>query len=173
MSKFLTLCTSAPALKYSLLNRPGDAPTNTHGALYSETVSSYAQQSARLLLMILRSSHSQVRGYPITLHPTHRFAANKLSQALSRGDEEEILESIHALLYSLFEFVPDGTDSDRYRCPVLRYLVLACLSEEGDIKPPKDITPIVSRIQWCIRSTVLFDALRKATTDQGANSLET
>lgn len=112
--------------------------------------------------MVIRSLDSHVDGFPITLHPNQRSAARALVDSVEAEEADECIDSkMHNLLYSLFSDLPDNADEDQYLCPVLRFLVLYCLRQDGRFLRPSEITPITASISWTMRATVLREAMEK------------
>lgn len=120
--------------------------------------------------MVLRSLSNPVDGFCDTLHPSQQLAAAALLSALQNN--KPIGNLVHAFIYALFSMVPDHTDEEKFRCPVLRAIVLDSLDKHGSFKQPKLITKVTASTIWTIRATVFHDICVELDNSASATRLD-
>jgi len=102
-------------------------------------------------------------------HPLNPSQAQKLDEIrdlLNTRDYTYLDTLLHKTLKELFCWRESRTLLDEIHCPVQRFLMVACLRQEGNgFIPVHDITPLIAKLMYSIRATVYMELMKREGTE--------
>ncbi|KAG2110016.1 hypothetical protein DEU56DRAFT_985445 [Suillus clintonianus] len=154
------------SLSYAGIN---NSPLHRHQE--AGTMKSYVRSTIGLLAMLLRTDRGDDYEIPIPQHLMQ--ALQELELALT--EKEETTEKIHAVLTMIWMTKWVKEKDNTIPCPTERFLALHTLEADGRHREPVLITPILARLEYCMRlaclkqlkilSTKLYDGNDEAACD--------
>lgn len=122
-----------------------------------DTLKRYTDFVSRLFLMILRNTAKPIDDFPLHLTISQKDAVKPFFKALRATPKpkmENLIPLLHDLMMTLWEPYTKKKGSD-FNCVVMRFLVVAHTSLDGQLSPTKTISPNLAAVQWCMRATFL------------------
>ena len=98
------------------------------------------------------------------LNPSQQEALDNLRTLLNNENDGNILldTAFHQTVKELFCWVELRKLLDEMDCPVQRFLVVRCIRKQGDgFINMRDITPLIAKLEYCIRATVFTELLKR------------
>jgi hypothetical protein len=74
------------------------------------------------------------------------------------------MSAIHELGLSLFCYERKDVSKGDFACPVYRFLVMACLREDGGFVSELRVGNVITKLQWCCRALIYEEVLRRMKT---------
>lgn len=90
-----------------------------------------------------------------------KLAQDLFNQIEAKGD---LQASIHKFSLSLFSTPPISKDINRWKCPLLCYLAVDNLRDDGNFKEAHHLTSILAHWEYIIRGVCLYEAKETAST---------
>ncbi|KAI5996590.1 hypothetical protein F5J12DRAFT_785376 [Pisolithus orientalis] len=155
--KALSLLEHTGEIVQKRLNSPnpmksGLSNTPFHKHLYESTMKQYIIPVVILLAMLIRQQYS---GGPFSGSNPKLL---DLLAVLRIGQEDtEALSLIHELLFQLWSTAWKHQGDRDIVDPTERCLALMTLREDGAFKEPHQVTPIIARLEYCMRLTFLME----------------
>ena len=137
-----------------------------------KTIKKYALTLHRLVFGVLRQldpSYSHVYRYP-PLHETQILPLRILKTGLdNQSPMADMVSVFQKACFSLFahhqHVYETSRDLDQFFSPVICFLVLSSVPENGGFRPPSVITQTMAHIMFSIRAVILFEIKEKAKKD--------
>ena len=88
----------------------------------------------------------------------------QLDNCLESGfaDEEDLDNAFHEAIRELFFWIERRRMLDEIRCPVQRFLMVACLRRDGNgFITVRDIPPLIAKLLYSIRAAVYMELIRR------------
>jgi ammonia channel protein AmtB len=121
------------------------------------TLKKYTAHLVKIITFVIRFTLGWTTGYTILITEEQRELAGLIRQAILENETpEKVIHLIHLMSYALFSHQPTTPQEDKYYSAVIRYLVIASLTEQGHFLAAGNITQIIAAIVYCIRSTMLY-----------------
>lgn len=117
---------------------------------------------ATFLVFLIRNLENPIPHFPIILHPTAKAALMvlkdhvKIEPAKDHVGEckSQLTLAIHEAVWSFLSNPSKEFLANRQFCPLLRFFVAShILDEYGTLGSILQVTPRISRVQWCFRAT--------------------
>ena len=142
---------------------------NRFDPVSEKTVEKYALTLHRLVFGVLRQldpSYLHKYRYP-PLHPTQLLPLQSLRVALDEGlSIADLVLLYRAACLTLFAHHQHKYETskrlDQFFSPVICYLVLRSVRENGDFQLPSVISQYIAHIMFSIRSVILYEIINKA-----------
>jgi hypothetical protein len=117
-----------------------------------ETLKEYSQVIIKLLAFLLRDKGK----YKLPLTPKLDQSLHRLQSALETKEIKGIAKAIEDTLFRLWTRTWLGSDDNSVGDPTICWLILATLKPDGTFQGPRDITPVIAKLQYCLRLTFLL-----------------
>lgn len=126
-----------------------------------KTLYKYSSTFSKYLIALLRSTVTQPMEYKFPL----RKEQVKLAQDLFNQIEakRDLQASIHQFSLSLFSTPPISKDINRWKCPLLCYLAVDNLKDDGSFKDAHHLTSFLAHWEYIIRGVCLYEAKETAS----------
>lgn len=117
---------------------------------------------ATFLIFLIRNVENPIPHFPIILHPTSQAALMVLKDCAKREPPKDSIEdyksqlsmAIHNAVWSFLSHPSKDFLANRKSCPLLRFIVAShILDQYGTLGSILQVTPRISRVQWCFRAT--------------------
>ena len=118
----------------------------------------YGRMLGRLICFLLRSYMKRDFKWTIE-HPYWDSTSERLREIdglcrVRQVDKSSIHKSIHGLLSELFDWQEERI-IDEVKCPIYRFMVVALVNTSATgFSTAKGVTPIISKLQYCIRANI-------------------
>ncbi|KAI6100651.1 hypothetical protein F5141DRAFT_1066224 [Pisolithus sp. B1] len=171
----LSLLDRTGELVLQRLNSPdptksGISNTPFHKHLYKSTMKQYILPVVALLAMLIRQEYS---GKDFT------GSDNKLMDLLAvlriQDPEEggrDALPLIHELLFQVWSTAWTHQGDGDIVDPTERCLALMMLRQDGAFKEPQEVTPVIARLEYCMRLTFLKEIHQRMHLDPESDELD-
>ncbi|KAI6158487.1 hypothetical protein EDD17DRAFT_1488651 [Pisolithus thermaeus] len=171
----LSLLDRTGELVLQRLNSPdptksGISNTPFHKHLYKSTMKQYILPVVALLAMLIRQEYS---GKDFT------GSNNKLMELLAvlriQDPEEggrDALPLIHELLFQVWSTAWTHQGDGDIVDPTERCLALMMLRQDGAFKEPQEVTPVIARLEYCMRLTFLKEIHQRMHLDPESDELD-
>ena len=141
-------------------------------SVQEETIKKYSLTLHRLLFGILRqldSSYSHKYRYP-RLHETQNEPLRQLKAALENKQPiPQLMVLFQKACFTLFAHhqhkFETSRDLDQFFSPVICFLVLSSVRNNGGFHYPSNITGVIAHIMFSIRATFFFEIVNKSKSD--------
>ncbi|KAI5993057.1 hypothetical protein F5J12DRAFT_786048 [Pisolithus orientalis] len=155
--KGLSLLEHTGEIVWKRLNSPnllksGLSNTPFHKHLYESTMKQYIVPVVILLAMLIRQQYS---GGPFS-GSDPKLLDLLAVLCIGQGDAEAF-PLIHELLFQLWSTAWKHQGDGDIVNPTERCLALMTLREDGAFKEPHQVTPIIARLEYCMRLTFLME----------------
>ena len=142
----LTLCASAD----------GHSGWRPHAD--DSTLSAYAVPVTSFTAAVLRSCRGHRSQYRFPLSDQQISLAHELYTALDSGSDITS-QTIHRFLYSLLGVPAAGSSLDQWKCPLMCWLAISALREDGRFMPANDYTRVIAKWEYLLRNLHLHEAV--------------
>jgi hypothetical protein len=125
------------------------------------------------------SSEATAQPFASSLSQNQRMHAMEMLNALLSWKSDQkchaklvrVFSAIHSLSWSLFTSTYDSDTRDRFKDPVIQFLLSYILQTNGQVLPPEDITPIIAKVQFVMRLTY-FNQCHQEAAATGISMME-
>jgi hypothetical protein len=142
----------------------------------------YGDLLARLICFYLRLLELEPNEEPeivqwFTAHPLSRMQCSRLNnlRATMNSDDGDN-DMFHRAIEALFCWKEDRKLLNEMACPVQRFLVVSCLTSDGDgFINVRNVTPLIAKLMYCIRATMFMELMRREgeiRLDEGLDGLQ-
>lgn len=117
---------------------------------------------ATFLVFLIRNVDHPIPHFPIILHQTSKDALMVLKdrakeeppQGGAENYNSQLMLAVHNAVWSFLSHPSKDFLANRQFCPLLRFFVAShILDEYGTLGSILQVTPRISRVQWCFRAT--------------------
>ena len=127
----------------------------------------YTHIFCRLLFFLLHHHDCPVKGYEIPLTESQVDLITRLWRGLRR--EAPVRKHFHALAMSIL-LVPRSPDlTDRYRFPLMRFICMVHLRQDGGGVPPQQLTWTFAALQWTFRAVMCMEICSHRVKGEGSS----
>jgi hypothetical protein len=109
--------------------------------------------------------------YHFPLNDDDKLSAVKLTDLIVDGSNLDCVNAFHVFIAPFlsgrdFAAGYDHSDYSKWQEVLECFLAIYCLTEDGNFKPPHDVTAIFAKIEYLCRGTTLYDGLSHVTEFQ-------
>lgn len=137
-----------------------------------DTTNDYTNVLTSMMLGLLRGESSQKRtDYSFPTTAEDREAIGALAESLKKGSSSEIEAGLHGLACRVFlEQGPGSAPRGRKKMDNLLEALLAVMSvkEDGNLQDAKRTTPLLARVLYVIRCTLIWEANASAVRENSS-----
>ncbi|KZT18427.1 hypothetical protein NEOLEDRAFT_1152627 [Neolentinus lepideus HHB14362 ss-1] len=153
MERATNLINHTDELVLQVLNTPDPAKTginNTpfHKMQQNSTLRQYISPVIRLLAFLLRPKDKYQVPIPIALGQALQTLATWLSNPAEDKDGLVALDAVLGHIW-MIKWLP--SERNHIPCPTVRLLALSTLRPDGGHADARDVTPIIARLEYCMR----------------------
>lgn len=131
----------------------------------------YRHSLHQFALAILLTLEGNPSSYEFTLTDGDRMRASDLVEELKSNREPRDIGIFHSFIMPfLYGRDPQASDEDysKWNEPVEGFMALHNLQEDGNFKPPNQVTQLFAQLHYHIRGAMLYEGIRTAD-DFGSN----
>ncbi|KAH9922438.1 uncharacterized protein B0H18DRAFT_879469 [Fomitopsis serialis] len=121
------------------------------------TLAAYAAPVAAFIAAVLRTKNKHPCQYKFPLNQSQEGLVWRLYVALENKTDER-MALIHKVLYSLVGIPAPGASMAKWKCPLMCWLAVSSLREDGRFVLAKDYTPIIAKWEYALRNLHLYEA---------------
>jgi len=120
------------------------------------------QALAHAVLLTVEDKHSCRYKFPLT--DSDKVAATTLMDQLLNGNDGSCVKAFHEFVVPFlsgreFSANYDHAEYSKWQEVLECFLAIYCLKEDGNFKPPQDVTGIFAKIEYLCRGTTLYQGL--------------
>lgn len=124
------------------------------------TTGQYLYAPLSLLGMLIRPK----KKYDIPLVEPVREALENLSISLTKEADQDVISAIHEVFLKTWTTIWSPSGSNQLPCPTERCLALRSVQHDGSLRPPKGVSPDISKFEYQMRLTFLYEMHHQAST---------
>ena len=129
----------------------------------NETLNRYGRTLAKFLISLLRATFASSVDYKFPLDVDQKEKASELFDMAkqTRG----FTDCIHSLCVLLFQARSGQKLSDRWSCPLICYLAVDNLKDDGSFNEAHHLTSYLAQWEYIIRGVALYEAFITSTDE--------
>lgn len=131
---------------------------------YIHTASLFVAFTLRAASNILHDEMNLLISSTIIEHSDH------LIKVLKSNNSESIENAIHTLIMTVLNL--PSTPSEKFICPLKRFITYASVLPSGKIEDPKGINGTLTNLKWPIRATTFWETVVQSENGNHNNNME-